>query len=342
MLYDQGSHFKQFAVNLEKAIDKYGDMDEDTLLEHQKKQMERLASLELEFRDTLIVHPWGNTVFKGFIKYICDDRKNILAARPFFRERQTLFTDRISGVLRSRDDIGLHDFHFNYQFVQFALGCCPWPGYAKIVRLARNISDLRKELIETNMPLAISRARIFWSRTPRSQLSYMDLVDLSCLGLISAIDKFVLPFSAVWRAVVIGRITGDFIENYSSTLLHFFPGDRRKLYRANKLISKFDGDYEGLVDAINEDIDEAHQTDVSEMADLLAAASCVSADSVGPANSGIEPDMPSVNRFAAPSSCQPDLMVENYEVLSKIESAIAKLPISGRKLLKLRGVAFSS
>ena len=339
------SHFRSFASTLERAIEQYGDLSEETLLDRQKRQMESLDSMEIEFRQILINHPWGPGVFRGFVEYICDERKNILAARPYFRERQTVFTEEISRALKAREDKTLYKFHFNFQFVSFAVHQCKWPKGSPIVKLAQKISDLRIELVEMNMPLAISRARIFWSRTPKSQLSYMDLVQIACEGLLSAIDKYVLPFKPVFRAVAIGRMHGNFIEQYSETQVHFFPVDKRKIYRANKLMSRFGGehvDYEALAEEVNKDADEAHKTTAAEIADLLAAASCVSTDSAQPVGDSDLDNAPSVNRFAAPASCQPDVQFEQHEVLSRLEEAIRKLPAIEQKLLQMHGVSLGS
>jgi len=342
MLSDSDSHFRDFAHTLERAIERYGDLSDETLLARQCRQMEKLASLEVEFTQTLLKHAWGPGVFKGFVGYICDERKNILAARPFFRERQVTFTREISKALKARNHEALYGFHINFQFVQFAVNKYKWPVGSQVLKIAKHISQLRMELVEMNMPLAISRARIFWSRTPKSQLTYMDLVQISCDGLISAIDKYVMPFSRNFRAVIIGRITGNFIEQYSETLVHFFPVDKRKIYRANKLMSRLvhgcEGhlDYAKLVEAVNKDVDEAHKTTESEIADLLAAASCVSTD--GACLDG-EDTAPSINRFAAPSSCQPDVQFEKHEVISKLEEAIRKLPMAEQKLLHMKGIS---
>ena len=334
------SHFRSFAGALERAIERYGDLSEESLLDRQRRQVETLVTLEAQFRETLIKHPWGAGVYRGFVTYICDDRKNILAARPFFRERQPVFTEEISKALKTRNAETLYRFNINFQFVQFAVHHYKWARGSAIVKLAQQISDMRTELVELNMPLAISRARIFWSRTPKSQLAYMDLVQIACEGLMSAIDKFVLPFTPVFRAVVIGRCTGNFIEQYSETPIHFFPVDKRKIYRANKLMSRFVAefiDYDKLADEINQDVDNAHRTTGAEISDLLAAASCVSTDSLGPPNPD-ESDTPGVNRFAAPAFSQPDVQYEHQEAMVKLEKVIRRLPVIYQKLLRLRGV----
>lgn len=333
---DQDEHFRHFTGVLERAIKQYGDLSEETLLQRQKRQVETLVSLEKKFRLTLIRHAWGPGVYKAFVRFICDEKRNILAARPYFRERQEVFTKKISKALKKRADRSLYRFHFNYQFILFALKARKWRG-GDIVRLEEEIAAIRKELIEMNMPLAISRARIFWSRTPKAQLSYMDLVQISCEGLMSAVDKFCLPYSKVFRSVAIGRMVGNFIENYSETLLHFYPRDKRKIYRANKLVSKFGNqvDFSALAEQVNEGVDKVHQTSAIEIAELMAAASCVSTDSTATNT----PDAPeAVERFAAPESLQPDIMVEKADSMYALEEALKCLTMFERKLLKLKGV----
>lgn len=337
-------HFRQFAVRLEEQIDKYGiTPGDEKFLEYQKSQVERLVALEEQFRLTLISHWQGSAIYKAFIRYIRDERGNILDARPYFRERQPVFTKKISKALEDRADKSLYKFHVNYRFVQFALSVRTFGKKSKLNKLAREIEKVRTELIEMNMPLAISRVRIFWSRTPQSHLSYMDLVQIACEGLMSAIDKFCLPFSKVFRSVAIGRIVGNFIEEYSETLVHFFPRDKRNIYRANKLIHKFAGnvDYEALAAEVNVGVEPTHRTTASEIADLMAAASCVSADDKGPpehVSAGGAPDSPITN-YAAPEMDQPDVAFEHREAMAALQRAILQLPLWDQKLLALKGVS---
>jgi hypothetical protein len=110
------------------------------------------------------------------------------------------------------------------------------------------------------MPLAIAQAKQFWHKAPSAtkdtRFSFMDFVQIAADGLMSAVDKFVLPggleanpaLIRVWRAVAIGRMKGNFIEMFSETTIHFFPQDKRKLYRANKHLKEFSGqiDFERL------------------------------------------------------------------------------------------------
>lgn len=221
--FEDETHFRLFATNLENAIAKYDGQPDESRIVRQRRQLKTLIALEGKFRRTLIAHPWGPGAYRAFMDHILQERKNILAARPYFRERQAVFASQISRALKKRASRGLYQFKVNYGFVQFVMQHYKWPAGGKLAVLARQIHDLRMEIMELNLPLAISQARIFWSCTPKSHLSYMDLVQVHCMGLLTAIDKFVPPSEKLneeqeleaykkFRAVAIGRMIGDRIE----------------------------------------------------------------------------------------------------------------------------------
>lgn len=331
-------HFKQFASWLEYEIAKYG------VCEDQFSQLTRLLELEEEFRTTLIAHKWGAGVYKDFIHLITEERRNVLSARPFFRERQETFTAEISDGFKYRDASVISRFRVNYRFISFAMGTRNWKYTNKRMRqIFEEIKQLRTEIIEQNMPLVINRARLFFNKTPRSHLTLMDLIQISTEGIIAGVDKYtplngeISPRS--WRGVVIGRITGDLISCYSETQVHFFPADKRKIYRANKFVGKSkDGlDFHKMAASVNDGLDGVPATNASEIAGLMAAASVVSADSV----MSTDPDAPEpIARFAAPESCRPDNQYEKASVYFGVKHAIAKLSVFERKLLRLKGVDF--
>jgi DNA-directed RNA polymerase specialized sigma subunit len=343
------SHFRFFAKNLEAAIARYGEVPEGDLIKLQRNQIETLVALEKEFRHALIAHPWGNVTYREFVQFIVEKKGSILAARPFFRERQAVFTAKVSKALQKRHDKGLYQFHFNHDFIAWMLQAKRWrsPGGARIRALAEQIRAVRKALVEMNMPLAISRARIFWSRTPESHLSYMDLVQITGLGLIAGIDKFVLPYSPSFRAMLIGRMVGNLIEQYSETQIHFYPSDKRKIYRANKIINRFgdNPDFEVMAQEINRQADARHRTHGIELAGLMSASSTVSADA--PAKADREGDgkdgdagpTVSLDLFQAAEDTRPDVRFEEKEAMSVMTSAIAELSLKEQKLLRLKGVA---
>lgn len=348
--FEDETHFRVFAGNLEAAIKRYEALPEETLLVRQRRQLQLLINLEKKFRKTLIKHPWGPSVYRDFVTMILDKKRNILAARPYFRERQSIFASKISRALKRRSDKGLYQFRFNYSFVLFVLQAKNWKSNkigAKIVQLSKQINDIRMEIMEMNMPLAISQARIFWSNTPKSHLSYMDLIQIHCGGLLVAIDKFVPPDTSEmtedeeleayrkFRAVAIGRMIGDRIEQYSETLIHFYPVDKRKIYRANKARRKFGDavDYSKVAESVNEDVEKAHQTNPEEIAELLAASSCVSGDVA------VDPEgETTLERYEANAESRPDLQAEEANAILAMRSKIQELLLVERKLLRMKGV----
>jgi RNA polymerase sigma factor (sigma-70 family) len=339
-------HFKYFQASLKEAIRKYGKLTDEEFTTIQCEQIERLAAHEKDFRLTLVGSSVGEDVYGHFVSFIRDEKRNILMARPYFRERQDVFSEKISVALETRNVATITDYHVNYQFVSLVMRHARKTKIelpAGLLKIARSIEKSRHELVVMNLPLVIQRAKIFWGRTPKSHLSFMDLVQIGCEGLIAAVDKFVLPYSELFRSVAIGRMVGNFIEWYSDTLLHFFPSDRRKIYRANKVRAKAPNealDFDELAAAVNEPDKDGNlpkdMTDSDEIADLVAAASAVSADVRVPG----EPDVPSsVARYEAPPECRPDVQVEAAEASAKLMAAVETLPLLDRKLLRLKGIA---
>lgn len=342
---DNNDHFRAFAASLAQSIDRRGGPppDAEARFVAQKTQMERLIAAEEKFRQKLIAHPRGPAAYEAFVRYVRVERHNILIARPFFRTRQQLFTDLIAPAFKADDSIRIQQFPINYLFVRFIVRLRRWDADTR--RAAAAVRNYRMAFVEDNLPLAISRARLFFARTPRSHLTYMDLVQAAAEGLMAAVDKYVLPetgFSTSFRSVACGRMTGNFIDDYSETPLHFFADDRRRIYRANKCLGRSGGevDFDELADQVNklgEDKKDRVTTTSAEIAGLLAAASMVSFDPV------VSPDAPSsaVGTWAAaPHSTRPDTQVEDAEARRAVVSAIAGLSVLQRKVLRLRGVTF--
>jgi DNA-directed RNA polymerase specialized sigma subunit len=338
-------HFRAFAQRLDGAIQRHGEMpdDQEGFIARQKSQVEKLDRLEEEFRRALIKHPWGPTVFREFVEFIRDKKRNILDARPFYRERQEMFTEQISVALHKRHHVGLFKFHFNYTFVLFVLQAKKWPRGSRVAVLGRAIGEARTELIEMNAPLAIAQATKFYKKTPRSHMTRMDLIQVAMEGLTSGVDKYVCPYNNnLYRQVLIGRIVGNLIEAYSETMIHFYPSDKRKLYNANKSIRKFaveqQVDFKGLANHINQTAKQnQYKTTPDEIASLLAASSIVSADAPSTTTDN-EVGTESMERYADDERKQPDQEFERAELHSVMMAGISRLSILEQKILRLRGV----
>jgi DNA-directed RNA polymerase specialized sigma subunit len=338
--YENGSseHFRFFATALKAAIARCETVDKKDFLDLQNRQVDKLVELEERFKQELQAHRWGASVYEGFIHHICNVKRNILDGRPYFRERQEHFTEVVSVALHDRNTLALYSSRFNYRFVRFAIEFKPWPKRGSLYKIFKEIEKVRNELVTMNMPLAISRAKIFYSRTPRSHLSYMDEIQTCAEGLLSAVDKFVPPFSPAFRSTAIGRMTGNLISSYSETLIHFWPTDKRKIYRANKVVGKHGKgvDPSVMVSSVNEGVVGSLSTSPAEIADLLAAASTISSDlPIGEDGNADVAIMSAIDRYAAPESSQPDVAFEKREALEVVMNASEELPLKYKKLLAL-------
>ncbi len=346
-------HFEVFTKALRVATAKYDHLKKRELAELQQCQVNQLSALELEWRKEIVNSDFCELTYTYFVKYICDDLHNIRAARPYFRERQVGFSTKVSHPLRKRNWRALLRLHPNYNFIHLVMGARRWGKNSKPVKLLEKITKLRNELLLVNMPLAISRTRIFWRKTPNSHMSFMDLLSEAAAGFLSGIDKFQGAYTQKWKSVVIGRAAGNHIEAYSSTLLHFFPLDKQRLYRANKAMSGRTGRPEkgkprrppalhgptvgDVLVVVNEKMKKSLHATPEDVESLMAASSTVSGDSL-PAASGDEPGATILDRQEADEGTRPDVRAESVEATQKMLAAANTLPLLERKILRMRGL----
>ncbi len=334
--FERDAHFSKFTDSLKALL---SSSDDKYKLEYQKKQVETLVKLEtdliLKIKET---DPNWMEVFDRFILYVVVERRNILSARPYFRERNEIFRNHIADILAARQADKLSEYHFNCCFVKWMMGAMPERFHGEVLAIANDALLLRDTIIAQNMPLAISRAKLFWQRTQKSHLSYMDLVQISGEGLINAVDKFCLPYTAVFRAVIIGRITGNLIDAYSRPMLHFFPADKRKIYHANKVI-RHSTSVKDLVERVNKNLPPELQTNESEIQLLMNAASHLSFDHeiTVETGGGTKSTQSFIQGMAADESCRPDIQAEQNDMNHKLLKMVQSLPIVTRKVLAMKG-----
>jgi DNA-directed RNA polymerase specialized sigma subunit len=349
-------NFKHFCDNLEIVLDKHQeniDPDED-LLVRQRKQIKRLVLLEKQFRLTLVKHGWGPGVYKDFVKHVVDDCRNVLSARPFFRERHEVFSAEISKALKNRREKQLYKFRINWTFVEWVMKSRKWRPGSEITKIAEEIAKARQELLEQNLPLAISQAGIFWRSTPKSHLSWMDIVQIQCQGLLLAIDKFVPPDDKkmsdkqslaryrIFRAVAIGIMRRDRVNAYSETLIHFYPKDKLKIYQANKLLRRTpEGgvNYEKMAETISNNLAEQKiNTNAEEIQSLLAAAGTVSIDFQVTNSETQEEGDSMLDSIAADVETSVEEDLEHEQAVREMYKGIGELSLLEKKLLKLKGI----
>ena len=341
MINCQNEDFLRYIAALEPILAQHGK-NTDLL---QKNQVNKLVRLERGFRRILIRHLRGLDMYKEFIVQC----KNILSARPFFRARDETFKAYISAALKAKDHIALTRFDINLQFIEFVLRQGGWSDDAhgrRLLKSAKGIKALRHELIECNLPLAISQARVFFGRNKQTHLEYMDINQIAAIGLMEAVDKFVGPYKRAFRAVCIGRMVGDLIEENSRTFTHFYPAEKKTLYNIRKLIrqSPKDGpiDYEGVHKRLNDFELQADdkQTSLSDMLHIYAASQTVSANGLPPSSESGEEDPHAIEKYPAEHSGRPDVMLEEAQTYRAVAIAIKKLPLFDQKLLRMRGIDF--
>lgn len=336
-------HFRQFSHSVELGIKHVGAKDRNG---HQLDAVNALLDLEDRFKLAILRSKYKIDVYKAFIDHIRTERHNILDARPFFRERKETFSDRISDAFKLERAEILFRFRINYRFVSFVMGLNMFGPSSRVAVLAKKIEALRQELAVVLLPLCINRARVFYRKTPKAHLAHMDMVQNAFEGLLCGVDKYCpeegQPINMeVFRSTVIGRISGNLISDYNQTSIHFYPLERRQLYRARKAaIRETAGgvDFAQLAETVNEDlgIENTHlHTTASEIAELMAASSPVSADSApvqNPESIGL------LDRFAAPEEGRPDVLVEEMATMASLAAAFSQLTPYEQKFMRLRGV----
>lgn len=319
--------------------------------EFQQGQVEGLVAAECEFRTALIRHPHGPDVYERFIHHIMVEMHNILMARPYFRERDVTFKAHISPALRKGAVGRLYRFGINYQFINFAVRCRAWgkdPQSQRLLRLAREVFRQREALIECNLPLAIFYARKFYASNRASHHTFMDFLQVASGGLAAGVDKFSGPYTTGFRGVLIGRIVGDLIEANSETLVHFFPADKRRLYRIRKIAAGLrEGihaiDYVVLAKLLNKKEKEEGEelTKASDLHHLVNASSVVSASTLPMGEDEDEHAGSPIERYADDAENRPDSLLEEAQTRRSVADAIKTLPLIEQKLLRLRGLDLS-
>ena len=309
----------------------------------QKEQFEELVNAERLFHETLLSYRNATEMYKRYIQLIRIKNKNILSARPYFRETSETFSSEITPALKDKDPESLKKFNINYHFVKFCKD--NWIGLwtKKIDLIYHRVERARTVLVQNNMPLAINRAKLFYRKTPKGHLSFLDMVEVSAMGLCAGIDKYTGIYKKNFIGVCIGRIVGNLIDVYSETPVHFYPSDRRVLYRANSIRGR-----QGIQDIteLNKAVNDSFAADlaegktapksvtVTELSYLMAASSMASADSnLGEDGCGVYTYTPDETESVE------EVLIKKQKT-SQMARLARKLPIINQKVLKLKGIEF--
>lgn len=303
---------------------------------YQKAQVENMIQGEKDFLRMIWERPDAKQIWEPIFKLV-ENHGAPIAARLFYRERAEFFKTDVGPALLSRNFEKLNTYLINYQFIRFVLKTSNIPQTDPLFAKAEQVRKLREELIIRNLMLAVSRARIFKSGKPQKHLRYMDLVQMCNEGLVIGIDKFTPPYTTVFRSTLIGRMVGLLIKDYSQTLLHFQPGDKRRIYRANLARKDPSLSMEEVTKMVNDQIPEQFKTNPSELNELLQAVSHCSL-STRTYDMGPEEDGEPGDKHAAPEDSQPDKKFEKEELHHVLHSKIKELSTFERKFLKMKGI----
>jgi len=308
----------------------------------QEEQVEELLDAERKFKDTILHYRQASEVYKKFLQRVCIINKNILSARPYFRETAISFSRKITPAIKAQDIETLKTFDINYQFIKFIRQSWLGPFPKRAEQLFQRVHKARTILIENNMPLAVNRAKLFYRKVPRSHLTLMDMIEICAMGLAAGIDKWCGKYSPVFRSVCIGRMVGNMIDSYSETTLHFYPSDKRILYKANSIRGRQGiTDIPELTRAVNASFaqDELDGKTIpkkniteSELASLMSAASTVSADAT------VNDEGYGVYHFTPDSAPNIEEALIEKETMKQVISAAKGLSTMERKVLRLKGI----
>jgi len=260
------STYRSFIGMMNKVLEENG-------FRSQKETLEELFKFEDRFREALISTLEGREMYQTFMDFIIKEKCNILSSRVYFRERQNVFSAKISPAFQKQTPALLYRFRINYMFARWVIDRYHGPKIRSLRYSYDKIVAIRKFLCENNLPLALNRAKIFWSKVPNSHLEYMDIVQTSSEGLLTAIDKFVPPYKSLFRSVAIGRMTLNMITDHNATVVKLSPIEKRILYRANNARVKA-----GLVD-INEILEYVRESfrgvSLKKLEEIINAATSV-------------------------------------------------------------------
>lgn len=302
----------------------------------QKAQVERMMELEKNFKKNINSYKQSDKIYQKFLMYIKIERGNILTARPFFREDSKTFGTYISPAFKQDDIQKIKNFNINYKFMKFVIE--NWRGNlpAKALKAWNEHQYVRQKIIENSMPLAINEAMKFYKAVPKNHLTLMDMINASMSGLCIGVDKWVGPFRTVFRSVCIGRMKSNIMELYNQTSLHYYPSDKKIIYKANLLKSREKiENSEILLDAINgylKDNDDKRQLEMYELENLLNGSDMKSVETE------IDEEGFSVYDTYFEEENIVESTLEKYDLLKNVLIQCKNLKMIERKIIKLKGV----
>lgn len=328
--------FYNLANGVAKILEKNNNgkkLNKKDFTKKQKFQVEKIMELEETFRKTINSYKQSDKIYYKFMIFIKIQKGNILTARPFFRENSKTFGEKISPAFKEKDVQEIKKFHINYKFMLFVIE--NWKGNIppKALDAWEKHQEIRKQIIENSMPMAINEAMKFYKAVPKNHVSLMDMINASVSGLCTGVDKWVGPFRSVFRSVCLSRMKANIMDIYNQTVFHFYPSDKKIIYKYNLIKSKSkDIVSSEILQDINQYLKENNDKrtlETYELQDLLAGAAL---DSVELNEGGSVYDA----YVDDAKNIEEDLIKK--DLLKKILFKCQNLSIFEKKIIKLKGV----
>lgn len=329
---DQQNLFRMFVDEMNEALADNHAVNGDG----QAKLFNCLFAVEREFRGALLSTQYGRDMYKKFMTFIVKEKGNILHVRPYFRERQDTFSAKMKRAFEEERPEVFYRFRVNFLFASWVMA--HWDKAAsettahgrqkeKMDRAFEKIKEFRRLLCENSLPLAINRSKVFWSKVPESHLQYMDLIQNSAEGLMTAIDKFTPPYKTVFRSTAIGRMTLNMHTDYNATMVKLPPKEKRILYRHG--IAKHRKNIEEdrkVLDFVKESFEGVTQENLNQ---IVSAASSVMSLEHKP-----EDGLSLSEKLSTGDT--PENAMESREAMSGLTSGINALQTLERKVIVLK------
>jgi DNA-directed RNA polymerase specialized sigma subunit len=331
----ENATFFNFIAELNKILDENREIDGRP----QKTLLNELFGLEKQFRDLLLSDKkHGTLVYKKFIDYMNNVKKNetskyLLISRVYFREKQARSTQIYNAILNNKPE-SLYKFRINYRFIDWALKNYKGHKIKALINIYNEIVKIRHILVNNNLPLALNRAKIFWTHAVKPQhrhkdLDYMDFVQASAEGLLVAIDKFVPPYKKVFASTAIARMNNNMDEILNDSIVHIPQNEKRILKRAVKAQQKTNADLTSkkVLEYVSESFENVSPEKIQE---IQAAAH-------RDVRSSYDPETAETNIFDTISANnEPEDNFLSYELEKLLYNNIENLDIIMRKVLSLK------
>lgn len=328
MIVQNNEHFREFVSQMDTLLRGIESSDGRT----QNEMMNKLFHLEDRFRMMLVSTVKGRMMYARFMRFILEEKGNILHTRIYFRERQDAF-DKISvAFTKSRPDL-LYKLKVNYVFCNWVIKRYPGTPRKELVRVFDEIVETRKLVCTEALPSAIHQAKIFYHMILSTHLDYMDMVQNATEGLMNAIDKFDPTVGSKFGNVIVGRMKERIMDDHNSTLVKIPSKDKRILYRANSARNKkkltTDDDIEKYV---RESFKDATKEEIGHIAN--AANSVVSLDS--PVKSNEDSNTKTLRDFVPSQERNQEEALVEADLTNRLNNGMLLLTVIENKVTVLK------